>query len=799
VTVALEVATLTKCGVPDAIARHHLPHMEHAMLKYGITTRPRARAFLATVLHESMGLRATTEQASGSRYEGRRDLGNTHPGDGQRFKGRGPIQLTGRANYASYGRRIGVNLEAHPDMVAQPEIGWQVAGMFFQKCLPAADAGDFRRVTKLVNGGLNGWDDRVRYWNKLAGLGVVPGTPDIKRGAKGAKVELLTRRLSYLIYKKTGKPFLDGQRSTFDRSTTRALRRFQKERGLKIDGVFGPRVAAELDQLVRAEKARRHKAASAAPAVAAQPAAAAHQAAAATPQPAAAQTAAAPAVHASAPPQHPAHAGRGARIERLWARLEHLDTVSDRLRAELAAFDPSAPPPPPAEAAPVAAAPVVAPPPGPPAEQLSTHEIIESLKHVDAEEARVLGALEARLASLDQARQQAAAPAAAHADAPVPVGAPAPAPATAAAVPATNGEAVAAPIAPNGSAADMRELVRLEQEADHLRAILEERVLDAEGVNAGAPAPVAVENATMQRFMTLVGQLDAIDAKADRVRQALRLATGHPADAGATSAVAPATPSSNGGGAGATGAAKPAQASGARTFRLQKPLMKGDDIRNWQAQLNKQLKQLKVDFEIGVDGEYGGETARWSKRVLYALGLTSGKWHGVAALRTRDPWLRKLRKSHDAPKGGIRAAVMYARKYADMKVHETRTNGGPFIDDWERAVGIQGQPWCGAFANACLVRGGLPSRSWIRYTPSIVRNAKAGLEGWSWHGTPKIGDLVLFNWPGGDFVDHVGVVIETHPDGSIKTVEGNMSNRVDYWQRKSMILGYARPPWNRGR
>jgi cell wall-associated NlpC family hydrolase len=142
---------------------------------------------------------------------------------------------------------------------------------------------------------------------------------------------------------------------------------------------------------------------------------------------------------------------------------------------------------------------------------------------------------------------------------------------------------------------------------------------------------------------------------------------------------------------------------------------------------------------------------------------------------------------------------MYARKYADMKVHETRTNGGPFIDDWERAVGIQGQPWCGAFANACLVRGGLPSRSWIRYTPSIVRNAKAGLEGWSWHGTPKIGDLVLFNWPGGDFVDHVGVVIETHPDGSIKTVEGNMSNRVDYWQRKSMILGYARPPWHRGR
>jgi predicted chitinase len=257
VTVALEVATLTKCGVPEDVARRQLPYMQSAMRKYGITTRPRARAFLATVLHESMGLRATTEQASGARYEGRRDLGNIHRGDGQRFKGRGPIQLTGRANYAAYGRRLGMNLEGHPDMVAKPDVGWQVAGMFFQKCLPAADAGDFRRVTRLVNGGLNGWDDRLRYWNKLAGLGVVPGTPDIERGAKGPKVEMLTRRLSYLTSKKTGKPFLNGARSTFDRRTTRALRRFQKERGLKVDGVFGPRVAAELDQLVRAEKARR--------------------------------------------------------------------------------------------------------------------------------------------------------------------------------------------------------------------------------------------------------------------------------------------------------------------------------------------------------------------------------------------------------------------------------------------------------------------------------------------------------------------------------------------------------------
>jgi hypothetical protein len=419
----------------------------------------------------------------------------------------------------------------------------------------------------------------------------------------------------------------------------------------------------------------------------------------------------------------------------------------------------------------------------------------------------VLGALEARLSSLDQAREEAATSAAAKPEVPVAAGAPA---ATATAVPTAN-----------GSVAHIRELERLEQEADHLRAVLEERVLDAEESGAGVPATPVVENATMQRFMALVGQIDAIDEKSDRVRRALRVATGHGAELEVSAGGA------NGGGAGgggaASGVAQPERpSSGARTFRLQSHPMKGEDVRNWQLHLNKQLKKLKVDFEIGIDGEYGGETARWSKRALYALGLTSGKWEGVTpqlriktrnprrrtpaelgAARRRAPWLRKLRKSHDAPKGGIRAAIAYAKKHADRKTHETRTNGGPFIDDWCRAVGLtpgtQGAHWCGAFANACLVQGGLPSRTWIRYTPSIVAKAKAGAEGWSWHATPKIGDLVLFNWPGGDFVDHVGLVVATRPDGSITTVEGNMQNRVGYWQRKAMILGYARPPWKRGR
>src|SRR5215207_490179 len=216
---ALTTKTLTSCGVPAGIARAQLPHMLRAMRAHGITTRRRGRAFLATVLHESMGLRHMNEIGGGSKYEGRGGLGNSQAGDGERYKGRGPIQLTGRANYEAYGRMLRLDLVSHPELVATPEIGWQVAACYFQKragVLAAADAGDFRRVTLLVNGGYNGWDDRQRYWNKLAKLGVVPGSPDLKRGARGHEVELLTRRLSHVKSKKTGKPFLRGKRTKFD-------------------------------------------------------------------------------------------------------------------------------------------------------------------------------------------------------------------------------------------------------------------------------------------------------------------------------------------------------------------------------------------------------------------------------------------------------------------------------------------------------------------------------------------------------------------------------------------------------
>lgn len=153
-------------GLSVARARALAGPLGRAMKEAGITTTKRRAAFLAQLGHESAGLRHFEELASGADYEGRSDLGNTRPGDGRRYKGRGPIQLTGRANYRAAGRALGLPLEAKPGLASRPDVGFRIATWFWNSrgLSPLADRGDFREITRRINGGLNGYGDRLAYW-----------------------------------------------------------------------------------------------------------------------------------------------------------------------------------------------------------------------------------------------------------------------------------------------------------------------------------------------------------------------------------------------------------------------------------------------------------------------------------------------------------------------------------------------------------------------------------------------------------------------------------------------------------
>ncbi|HET9645574.1 MAG TPA: C1 family peptidase [Burkholderiaceae bacterium] len=92
-------------------------------------------------------------------------LGNTEPGDGKRFRGRGPIQLTGRANYKRFGALLRLDLEGCPEQASAPDAGFRIAGLFWQKkgLNELADAGNFKEITRRINGGLNGLAQREKF------------------------------------------------------------------------------------------------------------------------------------------------------------------------------------------------------------------------------------------------------------------------------------------------------------------------------------------------------------------------------------------------------------------------------------------------------------------------------------------------------------------------------------------------------------------------------------------------------------------------------------------------------------
>ena len=133
--------------------------------EFGITTSLRMAHYLAQVAHESAELKYTKELASGAEYEGRKDLGNTSRGDGVKYKGRGLIQLTGKANYKAYKEYCGFDVVAKPELLEQP-LGATRSSMWYWQThgLNAlADNNDMKAVTRRINGVDNGLADREQY------------------------------------------------------------------------------------------------------------------------------------------------------------------------------------------------------------------------------------------------------------------------------------------------------------------------------------------------------------------------------------------------------------------------------------------------------------------------------------------------------------------------------------------------------------------------------------------------------------------------------------------------------------
>ncbi|HEU0097416.1 MAG TPA: peptidoglycan-binding protein [Allosphingosinicella sp.] len=233
------------------------PVVQRTLEHYEIDTPLRIAHFLAQCAHESDGFCTTEEYASGRAYEGRRDLGNNQKGDGPRYKGRGLFQLTGRANYRAYGPKVGIpDLVDRPERAADPAVSLLIACEYWKERRGGlnrfADQDDIVTITKAINGGTNGLDDRRRYLARAkqalartVAIGVGHGQPAgarlaVRRGSRNEDVEALQRQLVQAGYPVA----IDGD---FGPGTETAVRAFQAKAGLATDGVVGPATWRALD------------------------------------------------------------------------------------------------------------------------------------------------------------------------------------------------------------------------------------------------------------------------------------------------------------------------------------------------------------------------------------------------------------------------------------------------------------------------------------------------------------------------------------------------------------------------
>lgn len=148
------------------------PGVNQTLEKYQINTKLRIAHFLAQVFHESGGFRWLREIWGPTKiqenYEGRKDLGNNQAGDGKKYMGRGLIQLTGKANYQQFSTAVGVDFISKPELLEQPPYAVLVAGWFWdtRKLNAFADQDDIKTITRKINGGYYGLEDRQKYLDR---------------------------------------------------------------------------------------------------------------------------------------------------------------------------------------------------------------------------------------------------------------------------------------------------------------------------------------------------------------------------------------------------------------------------------------------------------------------------------------------------------------------------------------------------------------------------------------------------------------------------------------------------------
>ena len=259
--------------------------MNEVFPEYEINTPERIASFVAQCGHESGGWRVFSENLNYSAkaldavfgkyfvragrdaeeyhrqpekianvvYANRMDNGDTDSGDGWKYRGRGPIQLTGKANYTAFSEDMGVDAVDNPDIVSEDKkVALMSAIWFWNKngLNKYADSGDIKTMTKRINGGYIGLEDRIHHWKEaLHAMGAEVGDHDseeevepdfeddigvLRKGMKGDHVKMMQEALGI------------GADGIFGNGTEAKLKEWQAANGLVADGIAGPATLAKL-------------------------------------------------------------------------------------------------------------------------------------------------------------------------------------------------------------------------------------------------------------------------------------------------------------------------------------------------------------------------------------------------------------------------------------------------------------------------------------------------------------------------------------------------------------------------